>query len=169
MKQSGPPAIILSLLCLGFLGFLAWSTPQLPERVATHFGLNGTPNGWMTRSSAIVFMGGFGLGLPLFMVVLSWAARFLPVSTFNIPNREYWLAPERRDATYAFFSRYLLWLACLVVCFMAGLHWLTIQANNSNPVRMPNDLFLTILGGFLVGMAVWIVNFLRHFSVFAPD
>lgn len=109
-------------------------------------------------------MRGFGLGLPLLIAAISFVVRFMPVSSINLPNREYWLAPERRDATYAFFSRQLLWLACLLVCFMAGLNWLTIQANTSTPVRMPTQLFLTFLGAYLASMAVWIVNFLRRFK-----
>ncbi len=29
---------------------------RLPERVATHFDLDGAPNGWMDRTVAVLFM-----------------------------------------------------------------------------------------------------------------
>jgi serine/threonine-protein kinase len=168
MKKPALPAILLVLLCLVFLGSLFWSAQQLPERVATHFGFNGYPDRWSTRSSAIALMGGFGLGLPLLMVAFAFAVRFIPDNLFNMPNREYWLAPERRQATFAFFSRQMVWLACLLVCFMAGLNWLTIQANISTPVRMPTGLLFWILGGFLAALAIWIVTFLNRFRLPKP-
>ncbi len=164
MKTISVPATILGVLCLAFLGFLVWSAQQLPEQVATHFGIHGNPDGWMQRSTALKFMGGFGIGLPLLMVVLSFAIRFIPANLVNIPHREYWLGPERRESTYAFLSQRLIWLVCLLVCFMAGIQWVTIEANNSTPVRMPSGSFLMILGAFLAGMAVWIVGLLRHFK-----
>lgn len=108
-------------------------------------------------------MGGFGLGLPLLFLTISLFLRFVPVNLVNIPHRDYWLAPERRDATYAFMSRQLLWLSCMLVCFIAAMHWLTVLANNSMPVRMPTNEFLMALGGFLVAMTVWIFALLRHF------
>jgi uncharacterized membrane protein len=165
MKKSvALPAYLLLILALAFVGFLAWSAPKLPEQVATHFGFSGNPDGWSQRSAALWLMGGFGLGLPLLIVAISWALPLLPVSSINMPNREYWLASERRDGTYQIIRCQMLWLACLLVCFMAGLHWLTIQANNRIPVRMPTPLFLAILGAFLAGMAVWTVLFWREFK-----
>ncbi len=163
MKPSAIPISVLLVLCLAFLGFLAWTSQQLPERVATHFGTHGEPNGWMPKSSAVMMMGGFGLGLPLLFVTLSLLLRFVPPELVNLPQREYWLAPEHRDVTYAFISRQLIWLACMLVCFIAACNWLTVQANNTAPVRMPTDQFLIVLGTFLAALIVWIVNLLRQF------
>ena len=46
---------------------------------------------------------------------------------------------------------------------MAGLHWLTIEANTSNPVQMPTQPFLLVIGTFLVGIGMGITSFLRQF------
>lgn len=163
MKTKAIPTIILVVLCLVFLGFVSWTSQQLPERVATHFGFQGRPNGWMPKHAAVMMMGGFGLGLPLLFVALSFLIRFVPPELVNMPHREYWLAPERRHETYAFISRQLLWLSCMLVCFMAAMNWVTVEANNSTPVRMPNQQFLLILGTFLVAVAFWIIHFVRRF------
>jgi uncharacterized membrane protein len=163
MKPSAIPVVVLLVLCLAFLGFLAWTSQQLPERVATHFGMHGEPNGWTPKPSAVMMTGGFGIGLPLLFVALSILLRFLPPELMNLPHREFWLAPERRNATYAFISRQLIWLSCMLVCFIAACNWLTVQANNSTPVRMPNDQFLIVLGTFLAALIVWIVNLVRQF------
>jgi hypothetical protein len=163
MRKSAAPLVVLAILCLAYSAFLSWSAGQLPDPVAMHFGFGGQPDRWTTRSFAVGLMRGFGLGLPLLMVVVAVAIRFLPAGSINMPNREYWLAPERRGATYDLIAGQLLWLACLQVAFLAGLQWLTITANNSNPVRLPTQLFLTLLGAFLACVAVWIVTFVRRF------
>lgn len=39
---------------------------RLPERMATHFGANGQPNGWMPRETSLYF----GLGLTAFVLIV---------------------------------------------------------------------------------------------------
>lgn len=39
---------------------------RLPERLATHFGANGQPNGWMLRETSLYF----GLGLTAFVLII---------------------------------------------------------------------------------------------------
>ncbi len=39
---------------------------ELPARMATHFGVNGQPNGWMPRETALYF----GLGLTAFVLII---------------------------------------------------------------------------------------------------
>jgi hypothetical protein len=39
---------------------------RLPERMATHFGANGQPNGWMPRETSLYF----GLGLTAFVLII---------------------------------------------------------------------------------------------------
>jgi uncharacterized membrane protein len=163
IKQSAAPGIILIVLIAAFAGFLSSTAQQLPDPVATRFGFNGDPVQWMNRSSAIALMVVLGLGLPLLMVAISFATRFLPASLINIPHREYWLAPERRDRTHSFILRQVLWLSCLMLCFMAGIHWIVVLAHQSIPVQMPTNLFVLVLAGYLACMAIWIAGFTWHF------
>jgi hypothetical protein len=163
MKPVRPPAILFILLCLGYLLYLNQTLSLLPERVASHFDVGGQPNGWMTRSGYMTFMGIFGLGLPLFVVVLCFLSRFLPDWTFNLPHREFWLSPEQRSQTYEYLLARSLWLACPLVGFVGGTHYLTIQANCSVPVHLPSGPLLTLLAIFLAGVALWVVGLVRHF------
>ena len=62
------------------LTFLPWLSPPLvaavhlllweriPERLAVHFDLSGTPNGWMTRGQSLAF----DLAVLLFILVMSY-------------------------------------------------------------------------------------------------
>ena len=43
----------LALPAIGIMYGLAWN--QMPEPLATHFGLNQQPNGWMSRQASLTF------------------------------------------------------------------------------------------------------------------
>ncbi len=163
VKALRVPAILFIVLCVGFLLYVNQTSSLLPERVATHFGGGGQPNGWMSRSGYTIFISFFGVGLPLFVVGLCFLCRFLPVWTVNLPHREYWLSPERRSRTYSYLLTHNLWLACLLVGFVAGMHYLTIQANHSIPVHLASSSLMTLLAIFLGCMALWVIALVRHF------
>jgi serine/threonine-protein kinase len=165
MKSTGALVVLLVGLCVVFLAFIAWSATQLPEQVSTYFGLGGHADQLSSRSHALFLMGGLGLLLPLMPAAMSLALRFVPNDFINIPNREYWLAPERREATYRFFSRQLLWLSYLFVCFFVGMHWLTLQAHRDFSICPPSGAFVATVGVLLMALGVWWATFMCHFRL----
>jgi hypothetical protein len=82
----------------------------------------------------------------------------------NLPNKEYWLAPERRDETFAFFRRRFAWYSCALLLILVLAMGLAIQANFSSPPRLPTGRILTIIVGFLLFNLVWVIGLIRHFS-----
>jgi uncharacterized membrane protein len=136
---------------------------MLPERVATHFGGGGRPNGWMTRDGYRVFMLWFVTLLPLFMALMAGGMPRLFPNATNIPDRHYWMAPQRRDQALRFLAAHACWLGCLMVVFVLGTHVLLLQANRSTPVRLPEQPFFMLLGGFALALLVWIVVLRRRF------
>lgn len=117
----------------------------------------------MSRTAHLWTMAAFGGGLSVLLPGLFYCLRFLPVSGINLPNREYWLAPERRDETYRVFFVAGVWLASLQVLLMIGLHLLVVDANASQPPRMSNSVFM-LGGGFLLAIGVLIYLLVRRFS-----
>ncbi len=164
VKTIRTPAILVTLLYIGFLVYVGKTASLLPDPMATHFGIEGQANGWMSRFGYITFIRLFGLALPAFTIVVGFLTRFLPASMINIPNRDYWLAPEHRAETYASVLAFCLWVACLEVGFVAGMHYLTIVANRSTPAHLPSNGLVAVLGLFVVGLALWIVALVRRFS-----
>ncbi len=164
MKIFRTPALVLGLLYLCFFGYLAASGSRLPEQVATHFDGSGRPDGWMRRASHLRFMAVFGLGFPLFVPVIVYVIRFLPDRLFNLPNRDYWLAPGRRTETMAYLFRHSLWFSSMALCFVIGIHYSIIQANRLAQAHLSTPLTLALAGCFLAGAAVWCVSMLRHFK-----
>jgi len=155
---------LLMLLQASFLASLFASAALLPERVATHFNGAGQPDGWMTRTTHLMFMGIFGLIFPLFLIGICWGTRFLPVGLVNIPHREYWLASERKAESTAYLAWHAVWFGCLAECFVIGLHWLVVFSNQRQPVQLPLQWMLGILSPFLLGVAVWVYSLYRRFG-----
>ena len=134
--------------------------------VATHFNFAGNPDYWMTQSHSTLVWLLAGCGFPLFFIAIGYSVRFQSISkhTLNIPNREYWLAPERIEETSAYVFHIYLWLAFLGAIFMLMQMGLQIQANHQSPPHLSTPLALSVGGGFIAVTAVLLGKMLRHFS-----
>jgi hypothetical protein len=163
IKTLRVPSLVLALACIVFVFYLFFSAPLLPDRVATHFAGSGQPNGWMSRSGHLLFTGLFGLGLPLFTAGICYAIRFLPATVISLPRRKHWLAPRRREETFAYLFRHSLWMASLEVGFVAGIHYLVVRANLATPVSLSTAESLGLVVLFAVGAGIWIFTLIRHF------
>jgi amino acid transporter len=158
------PIFALTICYALFATYLIFSYESLPDRVASHFDLNGQPNGWMSRQTCVGFTVGIGVFLPALIVGKMAFAGCIPVSWVNLPHRDYWLAPERRKSTLSVLLIYGLWYACLTVLFATGLHWLIVQANTTGGhSHLDYPGFFLVVGGFLFGTIVWLGLLRCHF------
>lgn len=157
-----PFALFVALL-VGATALLLATSATLPNRIPTHFGAGGVPDAWMTRGGYIAFMLVFTVGLPIVMV---WAIGGLPrafPNLVNVPNRDHWLAPERREASLAFLGRHACWLGCMMVLMAMGVHVLLLRASAATPPRLEEGPFIALLTAFLAALVVWIVAIYRRF------
>ncbi|MEK6258983.1 MAG: DUF1648 domain-containing protein [Planctomycetota bacterium] len=159
--------LVVLYVCFGVSLFA--SAAWLPDRVATHFDMAGVANGWMSRSTHLMFMSVFGLVFPNFLICICWSIRFLPAGLVNIPHREYWLADERRSETASYLVRHSVWFACLALGFVIGLHGLVVLSNQRQPPQLPVVWVLGVAGPFLVGVAAWVICLYRRFRIAGPD
>jgi uncharacterized protein DUF1648 len=158
-----PLVFLFVMLLIAVSGVVAGTSGALPERVASHFSAAGLANGYMSRDAYRIFMLAFGFGVPLVVVALiAWLPRLAP-NLINIPNRDYWLAPERREATLAALDACALWLGCLLTAMAGGVHWLIIRANAGTPPKLENSLLFTLLGAFVSGLVCWIIVLMWRF------
>jgi uncharacterized membrane protein len=137
---------------------------QLPDLVAVHFDAAGRANGFMTRAGCRDFMLLSTLGMPLLITLATGLIpRIVPASLINIPNRDYWLAPERASASLAFLSEQGLWFGCIFVVFLACVDAMLVKANAVSPAAFPNTLFVAMLILFFCVIGAWFVRMLRRF------
>jgi uncharacterized membrane protein len=158
------PAIVFALFLIGSIIFISCTISLLPQRMATHFDASGQPNGWMSRSSAVIFQGIIGLVLPLIITSVFCTIRFVPTRLINVPQRDFWFAPERREETCAYLSRQGLWLASLLLGLQCMVWYQLIESNSKNIPHLSSSGFLSTLGVFGVAMIVWVMKLFRHFG-----
>ncbi len=136
---------------------IAATSGTLPADVATHFGARGAANGWMPRDAYVAMMSGLALVLPLALWGgIAWTPRRWP-GLVNLPMRDYWLAPPRREATLRVLSRFACALALLTAGFLLGLHFAIVQANAAVPARLPGPAFALLMATFGAGIVALVI------------
>jgi hypothetical protein len=154
--------LFVTLLIAG-VAFIVGTIGQLPPRVASHFGVAGQSNAWMTRDNYLLFILGFATLFPMFIVAsLAWLPHVMSRGV-KLPNRDYWLAPARRGETLAALEAFGGWLGCLLTLFIAALHYTILEANTSVPPQIPAPLFWSVLGGFIAATLAWQALFYLRF------
>jgi uncharacterized membrane protein len=142
--------LVLRLIC---------SFAALPPRMATHFDLAGKPNGFQTRiafaySSVLVCLFIFAL-----FTALPYLLTRAPDRLINLPNKDYWLAPERRAETLARLGTLLDWLGSATLGLLAGVFELIIRANLAQK-PLGYQLWVLLIG-YHMFMLFWVVSFMR--------
>jgi len=141
---------------------IALHYPELPERVASHFDIAGNPNDYMSKSGLVIFyvcIATFVLGL---FGAMPWILRRLPNSLINIPNRDYWLAPERREQTIETVSVLMDVFSAGIGALLVVTFELTFRASESGDGHLPAPWL--VLGTFLAFVAIWVGVWLKRFS-----
>ncbi len=162
MNDRRLPLAALVLTHLGLAVSLLYASQKLPDPVASHFNGQGVPDGWMSRSAHLWAMTGIGFGLSLFMLATFYSIRFFPNAAFNLPHRDYWLAPERRTETCDALFHAGLWFTSLLAAFMAAINLLIVAANNARPVQLSSSIWL-LGGAFLASTLWWTYTLYRRF------
>ncbi len=153
-----PRALYATLAALlSALAAFVWTTAgTLPPTVASHFGFDGTANGFSSRAVYTAGMLVLVVALPALVGVLpGWLGRKAGVG-LNIPHRAWWLAPERRESTLNFLAAHGAAFALLLAAFLAWVHWLVVQAHQASPARLPFERVLPALLGLGLASAAWV-------------
>ena len=158
-----PSSIFFSLALLGAVQYFYYA-PRLPEIVASHFGRGGSVNGWETKT--------LFFSLELGSIVLATVISFgvprmigaLPISMINLPNKEYWLSPERRDETLGYLQMHMMWFGCALLAFLLFVMELAFRANLLNPPRLNLAAFVPALMAFLVFVGISTIRLIVRFS-----
>jgi uncharacterized membrane protein len=145
-------------------GFVWLTSGDLPSVVASHFGAGGNANGFMSKSMYTALMLAAVMAIPSLVGFSGQLVRVVPLQSVNLPNKEYWLAPQRRAATLESLSSLSGLFAIVLTFFMCFVHWLVVQANALQPARLSEGSLFAGLAGFGVITALWLVALFRRFS-----
>lgn len=163
MKQQGWSIVPFLVLVACAALFVLGTSQSLPNVVASHFDSSGNANGFMPRSVYVWFMLVIVALVPLVLALVPLRAFRNPNTRINLPNREHWLAPERRTETIETLSQQAVRFSTMLLAFLCYAHWLVIQANKTAPPNLSSRWFIGGLVVFLVATLFWAVSFIGRF------
>src|ERR1035437_9211047 len=161
--QRGSSSVLFLILLAGATAFVWLTSRSLPEVVASHFVASGAANGFMPRTFYLRFMLVFIVVLPSILAFLPTLSLGSPKARFNLPNKEYWLAPDRRTETIRFLREHMVRVGSLLVVFLSYVHWLVVRANAVVPPSLSMPWFIGGLAVFVLSLLVWGGLFIGHF------
>jgi uncharacterized membrane protein len=157
-----PNSIFFALILVAAVQ-LNYYAQRLPEIVGSHFGASGLASGWQTKAAfftveltVIVVATIVSFGVPRLIAAM-------PASAINLPNKDFWLSPERREETFAYMCTQMAWFGCALLAFLLYVMELVFRANLQAPPRLNNTAFIPALVVFVVFSTGWTVRFIVHF------
>jgi uncharacterized membrane protein len=158
-----PSSIFFALALFGALQYIYYA-PRLPKVLGSHFAGNGAVNAWQSKAAffstelAVVILAAVvGFGIPRIIGAM-------PVSLINLPNKEFWLSPERRDETLSYIRVWSAWFGCGLLAFLLFAMGLVFRANLHTPPQFDNSAFVPALLAFFVFDSIAILRLILHFS-----
>ncbi len=140
-----------------------WHYTQLPERVASHFGPSGIADGWMSSLANLCVSAALFILMTLIMFFVPKLVSVVPVRFVNLPNRDYWLADERKKQTLDDIAERMATFGIAInLCFIFIMH-MVYKANMSGTQILDENTFLMVSGIFMLFMAGWLFSFFRRF------
>lgn len=143
--------------------FVWWSSGGLPDVVASHFIAGGAANGFMARREYVGFMLSLVLAVPVLIYALGWLGGRIPARLVNLPNKQYWFAPERRAATLASLGKFGVWAGYATLALLCAVHWLVVQANGRHPPHIEQTPLIGLVAIYLVILFIGIWAVLARF------
>lgn len=153
MSKRASAITVFVILCLVCVAHALYYYPSLPEHVALHFDASGKPDASGNKVQVLViyiftivvmvatFLG-FGLLLPK-----------LSDSAINLPNKDYWLAPERRQQTLDYIISRFLWLGSLTMILLLVVFDQSFQVHLGNATKLEH--FWIIIAIYLA-LTTWV-------------
>ena len=164
MSDARVPRALFFAIVLAAIGECVHDYPLLPGRLASHFAASGMPNGWMTKTQFLIT---YAVMLLPALAVEFWVPRRIakkPDAKLNLPNKEYWLAPDRRADTFAYFEKVFAWYGSVFLFVVAFATGLALRANFDTPPRLPTGPLISVIAGFALYNVAAVAAMYRRFS-----
>jgi hypothetical protein len=155
--------LTLVLATAGGIGQIAASYDTMPDRIASHFDLAGNVDGWSSREEFAITMASLHIAFLLMFGAMRPLLRRIPDAMVNLPHKDWWLAPERRDNTHEWIAGSLAWMGALAQMLMVGITSISLCVSRGAEHALPPTAHWLLLLAFLLGVATWLAVFFRRF------
>lgn len=153
-----PPAetrlnYLTALLFIALIAVTIYGLMTLPDRIPTHFDMDGKANGWGKPTSLLILP-----GFCLFMLVQLWALRFVPTSLMNFPGPR---TPENTARQMQNIRQLLVVMRVLMTVLFLALEIQWVWAAAHPQQQTYPWLVLVFVGVLLASVAVFVVRAYR--------
>jgi uncharacterized membrane protein len=156
--------IVIAILIVGFVIQAAMFYPSLPETMAAHFDAAGQANNWTSKPVFFLLEGIILLVIIFEFSVVPLIIEKTPEAKLNLPNKEYWLAPERRAGTYLVFRQFFEWFSVLLLLLFIIVNQLVFNANLRHEDLNATAIWIVIVT-FILFVIVSVAKLLRSFRI----
>jgi uncharacterized membrane protein len=163
------PRTLYVFLVLVCLLMMAHYYPLMPQRMAAHFAADGHPNGWQPRESFFLLAILLCASSAVVAFFAPWQIASRRNAHINLPNREYWLAPERREATMRYIASTMSWFGCGLLFVLISGTFLALRANLEPNQRFHPEAMILVIVAFLVFLMLLVLALVRHFQRVTPQ
>lgn len=145
MNNSKYPLLIYYFVVIISLVIPAFYYNRLPEEIASHFNVSGRADEWMNKSSYF---------LTYYLIMLSIAALFsvinifinkIPEKMINLPNKKYWLDPDRKEESLNSIKNFIYWLGTLTIIFILLVFREVYIANLNRTYDLGNTMWIYLI------------------------
>src|SRR5271169_4373963 len=133
-----------------------------PARVPSHFDAAGHPNAWASRDEMFLLQVGVTLLIAALFIAIPWLLKSAPASRINLPNKGYWLAPERREETMERLASSFDVFASATALLLVVVFELTSLASRGG--NLATEYFIPVLVSYLLFSVGWTVALIRTFA-----
>ncbi len=163
-RVARPSRTLFVVLLAAALLQMAWYYPRLPERMASHFDAAGRANGFLPKPAFFILNAGVLALLSLVFLLTPILLARLPNRLINLPNRDYWLAPERRDWALAKVQALSVGFGDAMVLFLLLVFRDVMRANLLEMPRLTMRIWFYLVS-LAVFAIVWTMRLMRTFRL----
>jgi uncharacterized membrane protein len=158
-----PSRLALLVAFLLNVAACAYHWPTAPVLFWSHFDASGLPDGRMPKDAFFLTWIALSAMPAVLALVYGGLLPRLPMNRINMPNKELWMAPERREATFRDLADMIAWLMAPTSLFIFVMQESIVAANSRVPVRLAPSMTLYVIV-LLAVLAAVIIRYMVHWS-----
>ncbi|HYD17855.1 MAG TPA: hypothetical protein VEF76_05210 [Patescibacteria group bacterium] len=136
---------------------------MLPETIPTRFNTDGVTVASLTKQQFALFHIGFVVFMSGIFAAMARFIRGLPPKYINIPNKNYWLAKERRAETMHSLYVDICWMGLIVGAFVVVLDHNLMNAALRNARGIAPETLQTLITWLAGGVGLFMARLLLKF------
>ena len=159
---------MITLIYAGLLAIALAQTihyyPLMPEIMASRYDFGGSPVQWSGKGLFFAIYLGIMILVSLSIILNAIMMGRCPERMMNIANKDFWLAPERKDNTIKDMQNRVAQFGAAGLLFTVGIIQCVILQNlDAVSQEQLNIILMTIIAAFVVYTVTWAIFLIARY------